>query len=121
MDKKIDEILAISCATLSIERHCGKAHAVYIPNQGIDMFQEGINLRELPLLIGTGGVLAHSEIGNMVMAAALDRQPKEALTPVSPQLIIDRDYVLAAAGILSTSNKQAAFNLMRHNLFGMNS
>ncbi|MBL10478.1 MAG: hypothetical protein CL402_08200 [Acidiferrobacteraceae bacterium] len=120
VDKKIDEILAISCATLSIERHCGKAHAVYIPNQGIDMFQEGINLRELPLLIGTGGVLSHGEIGNMVMEAALERQLKEALTPVSPQLIIDRDYVLAAAGILSISDKQAAFNLMRHNLLEMN-
>ena len=77
-------------------------------------------MMDLDLLVGSGGVLSHGEIGNMVMEAALERQLKAALTPVSPQLIIDRDYVLAAAGILSISDKQAAFNLMRHNLLEMN-
>ena len=116
LDEKIDELLAISCTALSIERHCGTARAVYIPNQGLDLIQEGVNLRDLPLLIGTGGMLIYSQTGRATLEAALGRQPKESLSPLSPEVVIDNKYILASAGILSTLDVQAAFNLMHAHL-----
>ena len=112
----IDEMLAVSCTTLSLERHCGSMRAVYIQNQGVDLVQEGINCRNVPLLIGTGGMLAYDAKGEVTLKTALARQTNEVLSPESPDVVIDRKYILGAAGILSTIDPQAAFNLMKSEL-----
>lgn len=116
LDTILDWLLATSCATLSIKRHCGSTRAVYVPNQGLDLIQEGSDFRDVPLLVGTGGVLIHMDNGVQVLEAALSRQSTTTLSPKSPRIVIDRQYILAAAGLLSTISKQAAFNLMKTEL-----
>jgi hypothetical protein len=75
----------------------------------------GKDLREVTLLVGSGGVLRHAGSGN---AARL----LEGLTGVSPygwqlpehaRVVVDRDYVLAAVGLLSERRPRAASALAR--------
>ena len=113
----IEPLLAISCAAIAIERHCGKTNAVYIPNQGVDFIQDGSDFREIPLVIGTGGILIHSPDGTGVLERALGRQKAgHTLSPKNSRVQIDSHYIMAAAGLLSTKNPDAALHLMRSNL-----
>ena len=112
----LDGLLATSCATLSIERHCGKTNVVYIPNQGVDLIKEGTDFRSTPIVLGTGGVLIHGTQGVNILEAALARQDGATLSPQSPKIVLDNRYILAAAGILATINPDAAFNLMDREL-----
>ena len=52
----------------------------------------------------------------LLLAAALARQPKDALTPRAPHLALDRHYILAAAGLLATADQAAARRLLHENV-----
>ncbi len=112
MDKRIDDILSVSCAAIAVSRHCGKSKVIYTRNHGVNFVHEGIDLRNVPLLIGTGGPLVFSGKGEELIHTALERQTRGTLFPKSPEVVIDNEYVLAAAGILSTVDPSAAMNLM---------
>ena len=111
-EDRIDRALAIACATHALQRHCGTLKTVYIPGQGADFVQRGADLRDVPLVIGTGGVLGRHAEGEALLRAALERQPQGALAPRAPALALDRRYVLAAAGLLSTVDADAARALL---------
>jgi uncharacterized protein (TIGR01319 family) len=117
IDSLIEPLLAISCAAIAIERHCGKTSAVYIPNQGVDLIQDGADFREIPLVVGTGGILIHNSDGTGVLERALRRQKAgHTLSPTNARAQIDSHYIMAAAGLLSTQNPDAALHLMRSSL-----
>ena len=61
-------------------------------------------------------MLAYDANGEVTLKTALARQTNEVLSPESPDVVIDRKYILGAAGILSTIDPQAAFNLMKSEL-----
>jgi hypothetical protein len=67
-------------------------------------------------VIGTGGILAHNPRASDIVHAALDRCDAQALTPKAPKVIIDRSYILAAAGLLATIDQAAALSLMNSQL-----
>ena len=72
----------------------------------------GADLRDVPLVIGTGGVLGRHAAGEAVLRAALERRAPGSLTPRAPALALDRRYVLAAAGLLSTVDENGARALL---------
>ena len=111
-EARIDRLLAVSCLTHAVQRHCGTLATVYVPGQGSRFVQEGLDLREMPRVIGTGGMLAREVQGETTLATALERRAKGSLVPAAPAVTIDRSYVLAAAGLLAGRDRQAAFNLM---------
>lgn len=108
----IDRLLAVSCLTHAVQRHCGTLATVYVPGQGSRFVQEGLDLREMPRVIGTGGMLARESRGDATLAAALKRRAKGSLVPAAPAVTIDHSYVLAAAGLLASRDPRAAYNLM---------
>ena len=108
----IDRALATACATHALRRHCGTLSTVYVPGQGTDFVQRGADLRDVPLVIGTGGMLGNHPAGEAVLRAALERRVQGSLTPRAPALTLDRRYVLAAAGLLSTIDESAARALL---------
>ena len=108
----IDRALATACVTHALRRHCGTLSTVYVPGQGTDFVQRGADLRDVPLVIGTGGMLGHHAAGEAVLRAALERRAQGSLTPRAPALAPDRRYVLAAAGLLSTIDESAARTLL---------
>ena len=56
-EDRIDRALATACVAHALRRHCGILSTVYLPGQGTDFVQRGADLRDVPLVIGTGGVL----------------------------------------------------------------
>ena len=107
-EDRIDRALATACVTHALRRHCGTLGTVYVPGQGTDVVQRGADLRDVPLVIGTGGMLGRHADGEAVLRAALERRAQRSLTPRAPTLALDRCYVLAAAGLLSTVDESAA-------------
>jgi hypothetical protein len=65
------------------------------------LIADGPDLREAKRVIGTGGVFAHRDDGEAILARALGRRGPRSLTPLDPVLSVDRGYVLAAAGLLA--------------------
>ena len=111
-EERVDRALATACVTHALQRHCGMLKTVYVPGQGADFEQRGADLRDVPLVIGTGGVLGRQAAGEAVLRAALERQAQGSLTPRAPAIALDRSYVLAAAGLLSTVDESAARALL---------
>ena len=112
VEQSIDRALATACVTHALQRHCGTLKTVYVPGQGADFEQRGADLRDVPLVIGTGGVLGRQAEGEAVLRAALERQARGSLTPRAPDIALDGNYVLAAAGLLSTVDESGAHALL---------
>lgn len=116
----VDRALAVSCATLALERHCGRQYWGFRRNEPPRLHQTGPDLREVDLLIGTGGVLALGSEGRTILEQALarTRDGGELMTPKSPRIVLDEHYTLAAAGLLATRDRHLALRFMSHELVG---
>ena len=112
IETHIDRALAIACVTHALRRHCGALKTVYVPGQGADLVQQGADLRDVPLVIGTGGMLCRDATGEDVLREALERQPQGVLAPRVSAVALDRRYVLAAAGLLATVDEESARALL---------
>ena len=74
--------------------------------------QRGKDLSNVAVLIGTGGPLAHASDPAAIMAAALAEPGDPAsLRPQHPRLLVDRDYLLYAVGLLAEAEPDAALAL----------
>jgi hypothetical protein len=60
----------------------------------------GPDLRDVSVMIGTGGVIAHHRQPDRIGMPALARAAEVCMSPVSPEVVTDHDYVLAASGLL---------------------
>ncbi len=78
---------------------------------------QGADLRGVPLVVGIGGALVRHAAGLEFLGAALARQSWESLTPRAPKLALDRHYVLAASGSLSTEDPAGAIALLNAQAF----
>jgi hypothetical protein len=68
------------------------------------------------VLVAGGGLLRAADQPEEVVRAALDRLPGAALAPRQARVVIDRGYVLAAAGLLAPAHPKVAADLLRHEL-----
>ena len=115
-EKDLDRLLATSCVTLALHRHCGTLATIYIPGQGTEFVQQGADMTEVPLLIGTGGMLVRDPRGAETLNTAIHRRRDQSLTPKRPATVLDSDYILAAAGLLATKDSRAAYTLLRQQI-----
>ncbi|HEX6153097.1 MAG TPA: glutamate mutase L [Solirubrobacterales bacterium] len=113
---RLDGLLAVSCATHAIVRHCGTMLLTPGMAGPPTLVRNGPDLRELSRIIGTGGVFAHRTDGLSILERALGRKPPRSLAPREPRIGLDRNYVLAAAGLLSTHDREAAMRLLLREL-----
>jgi uncharacterized protein (TIGR01319 family) len=76
------------------------------------------DLREVSLVIGSGGVLRHSSPGDAqrVLDAVLSDHGGGWPLPRAATTVVDREYVLAAGGLLAAEHPAAAFALLRDHL-----
>ncbi|MGD9866742.1 MAG: methylaspartate mutase accessory protein GlmL [Hyphomicrobiales bacterium] len=97
----IDAAIAGCAAQLAMIRHAGHLREVYTPN-GTVLVQEGKDLTGTRMLIGVGGVVAHGRYARPIMEAAFWSNARPmSLCPRSPELFVDRHYVLFGVGLLS--------------------
>jgi uncharacterized protein (TIGR01319 family) len=111
-----EEDLAIAAAAvhLAVRRHAGRQRVVFSPD-GRLVERSGKDLREVDLLIGSGGVLRHNTAEDaleVIAAGTGDHVEGGWLVPRAPRVVIDHDYVLAAAGLLAQDHPFAAYRLL---------
>lgn len=96
-----EERIATLAATLALRRH-----------------GRGRDLRDVRLVIGSGGVLRHAspERAGRILAAALSDHAGGWPLPRAATAVVDREYVLAAAGLLAAEHPAAAVGLLRQRL-----
>ena len=107
-----DEAIAGVAAGLALRRHAGRSRVVVSP-EGRVVERTGKDLREVDLLIGSGGVLRHGTAGvaERVFADSVGDLEGGWQLPRSPRLVVDADYVLAAAGLLLAAYPDTAYRL----------
>lgn len=110
-----DDIAIASAAVyLAVRRHAGRQRVVFSPD-GRLVERSGKDLRVVDLLVGSGGVLRHNDADaaqDILGAAIGDHVDGGWLVPRDPRVVVDRDYVLAAAGLLADEHPTAAYNLV---------
>jgi uncharacterized protein (TIGR01319 family) len=115
-EAQFDEALAWAAVRLAVKRHVGTLKVVQTV-QGPVMVQIGKDLTAVSNVIGTGGPLAHGTTPATVLHAAVsDGADAASLQPVAPRLLVDRDYLLYAAGLLAAVEPELAFNLAMQSL-----
>ena len=109
-----DELIATTAATLALRRHAGRSRVVVGPD-GRVVERTGKDLREIHLLVGSGGVLRHADAktAERILDGVTGVSPEGWQLPEHPRVAIDRDYVLAAVGLLSERRPRAAAALAR--------
>ena len=109
----IDEAIARAAVGLALRRHAGRSRVVMSP-EGRVLERTGKDLREVDLLVGSGGVLRSGRTG--VAGRVFDGSMGEDIEggwqlPRAPRVVVDHDYVLAAAGLLAPTHPVAAHRL----------
>jgi uncharacterized protein (TIGR01319 family) len=109
-----DERIAAAAVGLALRRHAGRSRVVVGPD-GRVVERTGKDLREVDLLVGSGGVLRHGRDGveKRVFRDSIGEAPGGWQLPLHPRFVVDRDYVLAAAGLLAERHPVAAYHLVR--------
>ncbi|MDI6870464.1 MAG: methylaspartate mutase accessory protein GlmL [Bacillota bacterium] len=114
--RAFDQALARACVEVATERHAGRLETLYTPF-GATYLQKGKDLTRLGVVIGTGGPVIRAGDPAWVLAGAVfDAGSPEVLKPEKPALFLDRQYLLAAAGLLAEVDRQAALRLMKQAL-----
>jgi uncharacterized protein (TIGR01319 family) len=106
--------LARVAVGVALRRHAGRQQVSFGPD-GRVVERDGKDLREVALLVGSGGVLRHGEprdVEEVVRSACGEDVPGGWLLPRDPRVVVDRSYVLAAAGLLAPEHPDAALALL---------
>lgn len=116
LEKEIDYGIAKAAVNLAVKRHVGRIETVYGPF-GISYVQHGKDLTKLDLIIGTGGVLVHSDNPGEILRFGLyeDKSP-EVLAPMWPKMLLDKEYILSSVGLLSEVAPDKALLLAKKHL-----
>ena len=111
--RKDREIAGVAVA-LALRRHAGRSQVVLGPD-GRVVERSGKDLREVNLLVGSGGVLRNSSdqaVSEILGWGAGDDADGWQL-PRDPRRVVDRAYVLAPAGLLAEQHPEAAYRLLQ--------
>jgi uncharacterized protein (TIGR01319 family) len=101
-----DRRLAALAATVALRRHArGHSPGPGLPRVG------GRDLRDVRLVVGSGGVLRHGG-GDAVLDAVLGDTAGGWAAPTAARRMIDTEYVLAAAGLLAADHPDVAARLV---------
>ena len=108
-----DEAIATAAVGLALRRHAGRSQVVIGPD-GRVVERTGKDLREVDLLVGSGGVLRHGRPGvaKRVLGGSTGDVEGGWQLPVRPRVVVDHDYVLAAGGLLVDRHPEAAYRLV---------
>ncbi|MBK5240850.1 methylaspartate mutase accessory protein GlmL [Clostridium sp.] len=108
-----DEAMAKVATEISMERHVGTIESAYTP-MGAMYTQIGKDLMDVKYVIGTGGVLVHSENPKDILkAGAFDVSNPMYLKPVDSMYFIDKTYILSAMGLLCEDYPDKAVRIMK--------
>ena len=114
--EKLDFALASLAIEAAVTRHAGRLEQFYSP-MGISYMQTGKDLTAVKIVIVTGGALIHTKRTGAIAAHA-QFTPLDAMSlkPKEAEVLVDRKYILAAMGLLSTVYPDTALRIMKREL-----
>jgi conserved hypothetical protein len=112
----MEELLARSAVEIAVERHCGFMESSYSP-MGEIFILSGKDLTEVPFIIGIGGAIINSNNPVNILKGALFNPKKyNRMKPKHPKYMLDRKYIFASMGLLSSVDPELALNIMKKEL-----
>lgn len=109
----IELSLAGAGVEVAAARHAGTLENVFTP-LGEVMVQYGKDLREIPTVIGTGGVIVYNNRSREIMKRALYSTDRPfSLRPVCPGMYVDSLYLLYAIGLLAEVDRDKALRIAK--------
>jgi len=115
--RRFVEALSLAAAKEAVYRHVGRIRYLYTPSGRVTV-ASGKDLTTVKWIVGTGGALTRLNIGSRLENAIRRRPETGELLPEFPQFLTDRDYILAAIGLIAEDFPDAATTLMLKS-FGM--
>lgn len=114
--ESLDFALASCAIEEAVRRHAGTISETFTM-MGQTFVQEGKNLTKVKQIVVTGGSLIHTKRTEQIAAHALfDPRHPESLRPKEAGVWVDRTYILAAMGLLSSYYPQTALRIMKKEL-----
>ena len=112
----LDFALASSAIEEAVTRHAGTIYETYTM-MGQTFVQEGKNLTKIKKIVVTGGSLIHTKRTDEIASSALYSPNRpDSLRPKEAKILVDRKYILAAMGLLSTYYPEVALRIMKKEL-----
>jgi uncharacterized protein (TIGR01319 family) len=112
----LDFALASSAIEEAVTRHAGTISETYTM-MGQTFVQEGKNLTRVGQIVVTGGSLIHTQRTEEIASHALySQKTPHSLRPRKADVWVDRSYILAAMGLLSSHYPQTALRIMKKEL-----
>ena len=112
----LDFALAAIAVEEAVTRHAGTIEETYTL-MGQTFVQSGKNLTKVRQIVVTGGSLIHTKETEKIAAYALYSPASPAsLRPKEADVWVDRSYILAAMGLLSSYYPQTALRIMKKEL-----
>ena len=112
----LDYALASMAIAEAVARHAGTIEETYTM-MGLTYVQSGKNLTKVRQIVVTGGSLIHTKRTEQIAAHALYSPAQSAsLRPKAADIWVDRTYILAAMGLLSSHYPQTALRIMKKEL-----
>jgi hypothetical protein len=108
-----DEEIARAAAATAVRRHAGRSRVVLSPD-GRVVERSGVDLREVSLLIGSGGVLRHGRPGvaeRVLGGLVTTDDPEGWQLPEQARIVVDQQYLLMAVGLLARRYPDVAYRL----------
>lgn len=119
-EAKMEVALAKGAVSIATERHVGHLQSVYTP-MGELFTITGKDLTKTPVVLGIGGALIHSEDPKFILSGAAYNPAKyEFAKPREPKYLLDKTYIMAAMGLLSAEEPDAALEILKKELKEIN-
>ena len=114
--RRADEALASMAVRVAMTRHAGRLSEIFGLG-GLQLIQTGKNLLNVNRFIVTGGSLIHTEhTGRIASYGFYDEEDPTSLKPRNCTVLVDRKYIIAAMGLLSQYEPEAAFTILKEEL-----
>ena len=112
----LDKALASLAIETAVTRHAGHLEQYFTP-LGITYMQQGKDLTQVKKVIVTGGALIRTEkTAEIAQYALYNEMQAMSLKPKKADVLVDRKYILAAMGLLSTNYPEIALRIMKKEL-----
>ncbi|SDE17380.1 GlmL-related ornithine degradation protein [Sporomusa acidovorans] len=114
-DIAASRLLTKKAVDVALKRHAGTLKRKYDGDGGFIAY--GKDLSQVKYIVGTGGALTRIPGGETILTAI--RYLKEDVTMMprkGAKVLLDKDYIMACAGVLSRENKAASQALLMQSL-----
>ena len=116
LERTLDRVMAQVAVEVALKRHAGYIAEHFDPVMGIIPGTPiGRDLRQVEVVLAVGGVFAHAseEEARAIVSAAL-ANPGISLLPKQARIIVDRNYLTYAIGVLGQHQPTAAVKFAKN-------